>query len=79
MTIGRPKLSPERKRSEHLVVCLSPAEKRAIEEAAQGQPSVWAREVLLAAAAATAGATPPAEGAVERNAVSSDQPPNPKK
>lgn len=51
MTKGRPKLSPETKRNEHLVVCLSPTEKKTIEAASQGQPSVWARNILLLAAA----------------------------
>lgn len=59
MTKGRPRLSTEDKRNERIIVCLSPAEKRAIDGAAQGRSAVWAREVLLAAAAATVKPQPP--------------------
>jgi hypothetical protein len=55
MRTGRPKLPPEIKRKGRIMVCVSPAEKKTIEDAAALVPersAVWARKVLLEAAAA---------------------------
>ena len=82
MRVGRPKLSAERKKSTHIVVRLSPGEREAVEGAAAAQgrlAGVWAREVLLTAAAAiNTGAMQPAEeGAAEgeRERDHGDEPP----
>ncbi len=55
MRTGRPKLPSEAKRNGRIMVCLSPAEKKLIEDAAAlvlERSAVWARKALLDAAEA---------------------------
>lgn len=47
---GRPKKAPGENRSVVMPIRLTEAERQEIELAAGGQPSVWIREVALAAA-----------------------------
>jgi uncharacterized protein (DUF1778 family) len=48
--LGRPPKSPAHKRSEQLLLKLTPAERALIVKAADGEPTIWAREVVLRAA-----------------------------
>ena len=47
---GRPPIAAADKRSEQLLLKLTPAERTLIVSAAGGQPTIWAREVVLRAA-----------------------------
>ncbi|MBA3481705.1 MAG: hypothetical protein H0T51_07810 [Pirellulales bacterium] len=48
--LGPPFKRAADKRSEQLLLKLTPAEREAIVAAAGGQPTIWAREVVLRAA-----------------------------
>jgi hypothetical protein len=47
---GRPRKSPEDRRSDELRIRLTAAERRALDRAAGGHTSTWARAILLLAA-----------------------------
>ena len=47
---GRPEKLPEERRENILKVCLTEEERAALDAAADGKTSVWARELLLRAA-----------------------------
>ncbi len=47
---GRPEKPPEERRENILKVCLTDEERAALDSAADGKVSVWARNVLLRAA-----------------------------